>query len=109
MALQLMAMGAQLVADDQTMITVKDDWLIATCPPETKGLIEARGVGLLRAEAAESARLELAVDLSQRETERLPPFRTFSLLDHSLVLVLGQDAPHFATSLRQYVLCGRHE
>ena len=42
-ALQMMAYGAELVADDQTILAAQNDQLIASCPEETLGLIEARG------------------------------------------------------------------
>ena len=48
LALQLMALGARLVADDRTEIRATPAGLMARCPSAAiRGLIEARGVGLL--------------------------------------------------------------
>ena len=56
LALQLMAFGASLVADDQTELTVQGGTLIARCPPTMSGLIEARGLGILRAQVVHGMR-----------------------------------------------------
>jgi len=49
LALQLMAIGHTLIADDQTDVTRHADRLWASAPPSIKGMIEARGVGILHA------------------------------------------------------------
>ncbi|MBI1418634.1 MAG: serine kinase [Limimaricola sp.] len=103
LALQLMAFGCALVADDRTAISRKGDALIAHCPPAITGLIEARGIGLLRADTQASCRLRLAVDLDQTETERLPPERYLRLLDCDLPLVHNSASGHFAAALLQYL------
>ena len=75
LAWQLLSLGARLVADDRTVVTAGDEGLTLSCPPTIRGLIEARGIGLLRAETVSSAPLVLAVDLGRTETDRLPPRR----------------------------------
>ncbi|HEX9858913.1 MAG TPA: HPr kinase/phosphatase C-terminal domain-containing protein [Paracoccaceae bacterium] len=107
LALALMGMGAGLVADDRTILARHGESLIATCPDPLRGLIEARGVGLLRAEALDRAEVALVVDLGQRETDRLPPKRQIALLGLSLDLVLGQDEPHFPSAVLQCLRGGR--
>lgn len=107
LALQLMALGAELVADDQTEVTRVGTALIATCPPRLHGLIEARGLGLLGADARTSAPLHLAVDLAVRETDRLPPRRWLELLGQRLELVHGQVAEYFPAAIVQYLRGGR--
>lgn len=107
LALALMALGAGLVADDRTLISRVGDALIARCPPPLRGLIEARGVGLLRAEPVDHARVVLVVDLGQREAERLPPKRHVSMMEVPLDLVLGQDGGHFPSAVWQFLKGGR--
>jgi HPr kinase/phosphorylase len=109
LALQLMAMGAQLVADDQTEIMVQDGSLMASCPTALFGLIEARGLGILRADSIARAKLVLAVDLSQSETDRLPPRRNVTLLGQPLELVLGAQSNHFPAAVLCYLIGGRQE
>ena len=57
LALQLMALGAHLVADDRVDLSVETGHLVARAPASIAGRIEARGVGLLRAEALGQARI----------------------------------------------------
>ena len=60
LALRLIALGATLVSDDRTRITAHEGLLTATCPsPAILGLIEARGLGLLRAPVTESAKVQV--------------------------------------------------
>lgn len=108
LGLQLMAMGAHLIADDQTTLTVTDAGLVASCPSPIAGVIEARGIGLLTATPLAMARVTLVVDLGQTESDRLPPFRSVTLLGTALPLVLGQKSPHFPAALLCYLQGGRY-
>lgn len=108
LALRLMSLGAQLVSDDLTRLDRVEDALVATCPnPALRGLIEARGLGILQAPWIESAELGLAVDLAQTESERLPPFRTVTILGSALPLVLHAQNDHFPDALMLYLRHGR--
>ena len=107
LALALMALGAKLVSDDRTILTNKAGIVVAKCPPAIRGLIEARGLGLIRAETLASAPVALVVDLGQTETHRLPPFQHTSLCGVTCDLVLGQQTPHFPSFLLAYMMGGR--
>ena len=98
-----MALGAALVSDDQTELTLENNRLIARCPPNLRGLIEARGIGILHAAAIAETEIALVADLSQPEPDRLPPRRKVSLLGQSVDLVLGQGNPHFPASVLCYL------
>lgn len=106
LALELMAFGAMLVADDRTEVTEAEDGLWAQAPDAIAGLIEARHVGLLRADHA-PARLVLVVDLGQEETHRLPQNRHRSVHGRDLPLVLGRRQEHLASAILQYLKGGR--
>ena len=108
LALQLMAHGATLVADDRVEVSRRGARLVATCPPAIRGLVEARGVGLLRADSLAEAELALAVDLSATESERLPPLREFTLLGIDLPLVHRGESGHFPAAVLQYLKAGRN-
>ena len=103
----LLSLGARLVADDRTLVSAGDEGLTLTCPPPIRGLIEARGIGLLRAETVASAPLVLAVDLGRTETDRLPPRREIVLLGHKVDLVLGPVTAHFPAAVLHYLAWGR--
>ena len=108
LAIRLIALGAALVSDDRTLVTTEGGDLIASCPrPALQGLIEARGLGLLQAPVADGARLVLAVDLSRPEPDRLPPFRTVTILGMALSLVLHPQNDHFPDALMLYLRHGR--
>lgn len=73
LALRLIDGGARLVADDRVDLAREGDGVVATAPREIAGLIEVRGVGVLKLPWAARARLALAVDLVAAErVERLP-------------------------------------
>ncbi|MBB1496685.1 HPr kinase/phosphorylase [Paracoccus sp. MC1862] len=107
LALALMGMGARLVADDRVILRVRDSSLVAECPAPIRGRIEARGIGLLQAEAAGPVAIAQVVDLGQAETRRLPPPRSIMLSDLALPLVLGPAGPHLAPALMQLMRGGR--
>lgn len=109
LALELMALGADLVADDRAEVwpDATGQGLCVRCPPALFGLVEARGVGLLRAKAVAEAKVALVVDLDVTETERLPPYRQISILGQVLPLVHRVDARHFPVALMQYLRAGR--
>jgi len=106
LALQLMALGADLVSDDQTLLGIGENGPAAAPPAPLRGLIEARGVGLLRVPPADPAPVVLAVDLDQTETERLPHPRALDLLGTSVPLLHKVEGPHFAATLLE-ILKGR--
>ncbi len=108
LALQLMAMGAELVADDRTLVSCEGDQLWGAAPAALKGLIEARFVGLLHAPSVAAVRLVLAVDLAHSETQRLPPYRSLALAGIDLPLVHKAAVDHFPFALLCYVKYGRH-
>jgi HPr kinase/phosphorylase len=107
LALRLISLGAALVADDQTVLTVETGRLVARCPQPIRALIEARGVGLLRAPTVEAATIALVVDLDRQETERLPPLRSFTILGCTADLVLHAQNDHFPDALMLYLRHGR--
>lgn len=66
--------GASLVADDQVVLERRGSELVARAPEEIAGMLEVRGVGLVRLDYANSARLRLIVDLvAGGQAPRLPP------------------------------------
>jgi serine kinase of HPr protein (carbohydrate metabolism regulator) len=82
LALRLIAAGGRLVADDQVALGLRDDALWASAPPALAGLLEVRGLGLVRLPHG-PAPLALLVDLVPA-MERLPPPRRETLLGVAL-------------------------
>ncbi len=107
LALELMALGAGLIADDQTALRRLNGVLLASAPPEIRGRIEARGIGLLVAQDVGPAVVRLAVDLSRREEMRLPPERRVMFCDIAVDVIHGADHPRLAPAVVQYLKGGR--
>lgn len=73
LALRLIDAGAQLVADDYVTIRVCTDRVLATAPEEIRGLIEVRGIGIIRLPCCSETAIGLIVDLVPSENvERMP-------------------------------------
>lgn len=107
LALQLMALGARLVADDRTILTATPEGLVASAPAAIRGRIEARFVGLLTADPVDAAPVVLAVDLDRAETERLPPAREARFLDCPVPLLHRVDRPYFPATILLHLTRGR--
>lgn len=109
LALQLLAFGAILVADDRTRVTRQGNRLIASAPsPRTAG-IEARFVGILGAPHAFSVPLTVVVDMEHEETERLPIPRHVNILGLTVPLIRKSSASHFPAALALYLKGGRRD
>ena len=91
LALSLMALGAELVADDRVVIERMGNDLKLKAVSGFEGLIEARGIGILQTSAARDATLCVIVDLDQTELHRLPPARAHEILTKQVHLVYGRE------------------
>ncbi|HSK40504.1 MAG TPA: HPr kinase/phosphatase C-terminal domain-containing protein [Arenibaculum sp.] len=91
LALRLIDAGARLVADDQVELSREDGRIVARAPDRLAGLIEVRGIGILRIDAAERADVGLVVDLVPSDgrigrppIDRLPEVETETLLGSTI-------------------------
>lgn len=107
LALECLARGARLVGDDRVCVLRRGARLIALPPPKLSGVVEARGVGLLHAPVAAPAPIAVAVQLGFRETERLPPRRTLTLMGVDLPLFHNPATPAFPAAILLYLQRGR--
>lgn len=83
LALRLIDGGAQLVADDQTELSPRDGRLVASAPAALAGMIEARGLGILRLPHRAWAPVLLVADLvAETEIERMPELDFAHFLGH---------------------------
>ena len=100
LALELIALGAELIADDR--VDIRPDqagrlWL--TAPANAAGLVEMRGFGLVRLAASPGAALKLIADLDHGETDRLPPRRERVLAGIACPVILCKGKPGLAAAL----------
>ena len=86
LALRLIDEGWDLVSDDYTEILVDDGALYARAPENIQGLIEVRGIGIVRIGCTAQARVKAVFDLLPlSEIERLPEPTHDTLLGHLVV------------------------
>src|SRR5476649_1972320 len=76
LALRLIDEGARLVADDRTILFLTKGALWARAPASISGLIEIRGLGIVKLPARASVKIALVVKLG-KEDERLPMRRAW--------------------------------
>lgn len=107
LALGLMAIGAGLVSDDWTELTLSGDRVMADAPAAIRGRIEARHVGVLAAEAVGPQRLGLVVELGEATGSRLPPEESIEVLGRRLPRLSASFDPRLAPALRQWLVGGR--
>lgn len=95
LALRLIALGGELVADDRVILTRRDGRVLARAPASIRGLIEARGVGLLRTERLRAeVEVTLVVDLDLAPSARMPQSRVIELLGSEVSLIFGKGVPN---------------
>jgi serine kinase of HPr protein (carbohydrate metabolism regulator) len=85
LALRAIAGGAELVADDYVALEAKNGGVFASAPGTLSGMIEIRGLGLMRLEARTEAPVALVVDLTDPAAiERIPETRYCDLMGFRL-------------------------
>jgi serine kinase of HPr protein (carbohydrate metabolism regulator) len=89
LALRALDHGFHLTADDRTVVFVSEGGLFGRAPEALAGLIEVRGVGILRRPALPMARIVMAVSCENapEAVDRLPEFEVRTLLNVSVPLL----------------------
>jgi len=79
-ALRLIAAGAELISDDQTMLFIERGILFADAPAGIAGAMEIRGVGILRMKSTGKTPVILAVQLDENTAvARMPEPSVYAL------------------------------
>ena len=102
LAINLIALGAELVADDRTIVRHVGSDVMASCPDSISSLIEARGIGFLTPPTLSDTRLSLVVDLETLQTQRVPKSESYELF--GIKLPLFRRAPLDAFPAALYIL-----
>lgn len=102
LALRLIDRGACLVADDQALLQRLEERVVVRAPEQIAGMIEVRGVGLVRVDWLAEARLALIADLLPLgQIERMPEPRVETVLDVAVPLIaLAPFEPSAPAKLR---------
>lgn len=94
LALRLIEAGDELVADDQVVLVRRDGGLWAKAPANLRGLIEVRGIGILRMPYRPEARIGAVFDLVPcSDVPRLP--------EHQTTCIRGSQLPSFRIAALQ--------
>ena len=92
LALRMIDDGAGLIADDQVVIEAVGQELYLSPPDSLSGLIEVRGIGVIKIEYVRDIRLCLIVELDPRnEIQRIPKIKE-ELIKKILVPVINMYA-----------------
>ena len=106
LALRLISDGAILVADDRANVTADGGQLTVSPPPQIAGLIEVRGLGILRLDHRDKASLGLVLDLvPAADVERMSEAGTCDFL--GLAVPLWRLAPFEASAAAKVRLAVR--
>jgi serine kinase of HPr protein (carbohydrate metabolism regulator) len=102
LALRLIDAGATLVADDRLLVERRGGQLIGRAPAALAGLLEVRGLGIMRVEHCAAAPLGLVVELGEAAAwPRLPEPMTHELLGVALPCVrLDPRAPSSCAKIK---------
>jgi len=87
LAFRLMSLGFVLVADDQVSLWLSGGRVFGRAPDALTGLMEAHGYGILNVPHRAFAAIELIVDLTEEESERMPEQATRDLIGVPVPLV----------------------
>jgi len=100
LALRLIAIGAELVADDQVELTAGAEGLIARVPETIAGLIEVRGLGIRSLPHQTRMPVRLIVDLVAPDAVERMPEPTLEIIDGIAVPRLSLDPFELSAPLK---------
>ena len=108
-ALSLIMLGCNLIADDQTVVFLEKDQVKLRAPESLPCGLEIRGVGFVRAPICKQAELKLVVDLSKYEKKRFPnpDERSTNILGYSFPFYFFQGIKEPANAIYAVVKFGK--
>ena len=87
LALRLIDNGATLISDDISICRKNSNNIYLYCPPEIKGLLEVREIGIITVPFVERIKLRLVVNLRSNNNERFPKDNSFRILGIKIPLI----------------------
>lgn len=91
-------MGAQLIADDRVFLSVEAGVVIAEAVPQLSGVLELRGLGLIRTDCLAKHPIHLAVMLDASADSRLPELKTKDFSGISLPYLRVRPPPEISAA-----------
>ena len=87
LALRLIDSGATLISDDISICRKNSNNIYLYCPPEIKGLLEVREIGIITVPFVERIKLRLVVNLKSINNERFPKDSCFRILGIKIPII----------------------
>ena len=87
LALRLIDNGATLISDDISICRKNSNNIYLYCPPEIKGLLEVREIGIITVPFVEKIKLRLVVNLKSNNNERFPKDSFFRILGIKIPII----------------------
>ena len=87
LALRLIDNGATLISDDISICRKNSNNIYLYCPPEIKGLLEVREIGIITVPFVERIKLRLVVNLKSNNNERFPKDSTYRILGIKIPII----------------------
>ena len=102
LAINLLALGSKLVADDQCELVKKNNRFYIFKPASLPSSIEIRGVGLVSVPMVVETSLDWVVNMDEAEKERMPDLRFTEIDGYKIPTIFGKNMDDLAS--RIYVL-----
>ena len=102
LAINMLALGSKLVADDQCQLVKKNNRFSVSKPASLPNSIEIRGVGLVSVPMVVETSLDWVVNMDEAEKERMPDLRFTEIDGYKIPTIFGKNMDDLAS--RIYVL-----
>ena len=102
LAINLLALGSTLVADDQCKLVRKNNRYRISKPASLPNSIEIRGIGLVSVPMVNETNLDWVVNMDKAEKERMPSPRFTEIGGFRVPTVFGKEMDDLAS--RIYIL-----
>ena len=102
LAINLLALGSKLVADDQCELVKKNKKFCVFKPASLPNSIEIRGIGLVSVPMVVETSLDWVVNMDEAEKERMPDLRFTEIDGYKIPTIFGKNMDDLAS--RIYVL-----
>ena len=102
LAINLLALGSKLVADDQCELVKKNNRFRISKPASLPNSIEIRGIGLVSVPMVVETSLDWVVNMDEAEKERMPDLRFTEIDGYKIPTIFGKNMDDLAS--RIYVL-----
>ena len=102
LAINLLALGSTLVADDQCELVKKNNRFRISKPVSLPNSIEIRGIGLVSVPMVVETSLDWVVNMDEAETQRMPDLQFTEIDGYRIPTIFGKNMDDFAS--RIYVL-----